>query len=53
MIELLQTHWPILALLASITTFYLLLRNHATPVSSLEEIVGNGKPTIIEIFSNT
>lgn len=52
MIELMLANWPLLAFLAGITTFYLLLRNHATPVGALEEIVGNGKPTIVEIFSN-
>lgn len=53
MIELLQTNWPTLAFLAGIAAIFLLLRNRATRIGALDEIVGNGHPVIVEIFSNT
>jgi hypothetical protein len=53
MIEFLQHAWPTLALLAGAAAIFLLLRNRATPIDALDEIVGNGQPVVVEVFSNT
>ena len=53
MIEFLQANWPSLAMWAGILAFFLLLRNRATRISGLDEVLGQGEPVIIEVFSNT
>ena len=53
MIEFLQANWASLALWAGILVFFLLLRNRATRIGGLDEILGQGEPVIIEVFSNT
>ena len=53
MSEFLQANWPSLAVWAGILTFFLLLRNRATRISGLDEVLGRGEPVIIEVFSNT
>ncbi len=53
MIEFLQANWPILTVLGGVSFLFLLLRNRATPVDTLDEIVGHGRPAVVEIFSNT
>jgi hypothetical protein len=53
MIEVLRTVWPMLALLAGVAALFLLLRNRATPIGTLDEIVGNGRPVVVGVFSNT
>ena len=53
MIEILQHVWPTLALLAAGAAIFLLLRNRASPIGALDEIVGNGQPVVVEVFSNT
>ena len=53
MIEFLQANWLTLLFLAAVVAMFVLLRNRATRISALEEIVGNGQPVIVEIFSNT
>jgi hypothetical protein len=44
MIETLQSAWPTLAVAAGIVIVFLLLRNRATSVNGLEDVVGNGPP---------
>jgi len=51
-IEFLQANWVSLAVLAAILAAFLLLRNRATRVSGLDEILGQGEPVIVEVFSN-
>lgn len=53
MIEVLQHVWPTLALLGGVAAVFLLLRNRATPIGTLDEIIGSGQPVIVEVFSNT
>jgi hypothetical protein len=54
MSEFLQANWTSLAALGVILLLFLLLRNRATRVSGgLDEILGNGQPVIVEVFSNT
>lgn len=53
MIALLQTNWPVLAVLGGIAVLSLLLRNRATPVDALDEIVAHGQPAVVEIYINT
>jgi hypothetical protein len=52
-VEFLQANWLTVLLLAAISAMFVLLRNRATQVGALNEIVGNGQPVIVEIFSNT
>jgi hypothetical protein len=52
-IEFLQANWPTILLLAAIGVMFVLLRNRATHISGLGEIVGQGQPIIVEVFSNT
>jgi hypothetical protein len=53
MMDILQHIWPTLALLAGAAAIFLLLRNRATPIGALDEIIGNGQPVVVEVFSNT
>jgi hypothetical protein len=54
MSEFLQANWTSLAALGVILLLFLLLRNRATRVSGgLDQILGNGQPVIVEVFSNT
>ncbi|MDY6875713.1 MAG: hypothetical protein SWK90_05870 [Chloroflexota bacterium] len=53
MIEFLQANWGNLAILAGFLVFFLLLRNRATNVSGLDEVLRQGEPVIVEVFSNT
>jgi hypothetical protein len=53
MIEFLQTNWVTLAMLAGVVALFLLLRNRATRIGGLDEILGHGEPVIVEVFSNT
>jgi hypothetical protein len=54
MSEFLQANWTSLATLGIILLLFFLLRNRATRVSGgLDEILGNGQPVIVEVFSNT
>jgi hypothetical protein len=52
-IEFLQANWANIALLAIFLALFLLLRNRATRVSGLDEVLGQGQPVIVEVFSNT
>jgi hypothetical protein len=51
-IDFLQANWLTVLFLAAIAAMFVLLRNRATPVRALGEIVGNGQPVILEVFSN-
>jgi hypothetical protein len=51
-IEFLQANWLTLALLTAAVGMFILLRNRPTHISALGEIVGNGQPVIVEVFSN-
>lgn len=54
MSEFLQANWTSLAGLGVILFLFFLLRNRATHVSGgLDEILGQGQPVIVEVFSNT
>lgn len=53
MIEFLQANWSTLAILATILLFFLLLRNRATRIGGLDEVLGQGQPVIVEVYSNT
>ena len=53
MIEFLQANWGSVAVLAGILALFLLLRNRTTRVNGLDEILGQGEPVIVEVFSNT
>ena len=54
MSEFLHANWTSLAALGVILLLFLLLRNRATRVSGgLDEILGNGQPVVVEVFSNT
>jgi len=52
-IEFLQANWVNLAIWAGAIALFALLRNRATRISELDEVVGQGEPVIVEIFSNT
>jgi len=52
-INFLQANWASLAVLGGIIALFLLLRNRATRISGLDEILGQGEPVIVEVFSNT
>jgi hypothetical protein len=41
------------AVLAAAFALFLLFRNRATRVGGLDEVLGQGDPVIVEIFSNT
>jgi hypothetical protein len=51
--ELIQANWLNLLFLAAVFAMFLLLRNRATHIGALEEILGKGQPVIVEVFSNT
>ena len=53
MIEFLQANWGSLAVWAVILALFLLLRNRATRIGGLDEVLGHGEPVIVEVFSNT
>ena len=53
MIDFFQANWPTLLFLGAIFAVLVLLRNRATRISALDEIVGKGQPVIVEVFSNT
>ena len=53
MTEFLQANWGSVAVLAGMLALFLLLRNRATRISGLDEIIGRGEPVIVEVFSNT
>jgi hypothetical protein len=53
MIDYLQANWASLALLAAILVLFLALRNRATRLTTLNEVMGQGTPIIVEVFSNT
>ena len=53
MSEFLQANWASLAGLGVILLLSFLLRNRATRISGLDEILGHGQPVIVEVFSNT
>ncbi|MEA3340499.1 MAG: hypothetical protein U9R15_11085 [Chloroflexota bacterium] len=52
-IEFLQANWANLAMWAGIIALFLLLRNRATRIGGLDEVLGRGEPVIVELFSNT
>ena len=51
--EFLQANWVSLAGLASILALFLLLRNRATRIDGVDEVLGQGQPVVMEVFSNT
>jgi len=51
MMDYLQANWASLALLTAI--LILSLRNRATRITTLNEVMGQGVPIIVEVFSNT
>ena len=53
MIDFLQANWASLAVLGGIIVLFLLLRNRATRIGGLDEILGQGEPVILEVYSNT
>ena len=53
MMDYLQANWASLALLAAILALFLALRNRATRLTTLNEVMGQGTPVIVEVFSNT
>jgi hypothetical protein len=53
MIEFLQANWSVLTVWAIILLLFFLLRNRATRVGGLDEVLGQGQPVIVEVFSNT
>ena len=53
MSEFLQANWAMLVVLGGILAFFLLFRNRATKVGGLDEVLGQGQPVILELFSNT
>jgi hypothetical protein len=52
-VDFLQANWPTLVFLAAISAMFVLLRNRATPIGAVGEVLGNGQPVIVEVFSNT
>jgi hypothetical protein len=53
MMDYLRVNWASLALLAAILVLFLALRNRATRLTTLNEVMGRGMPVIVEVFSNT
>ena len=53
MSEFLEANWTSLAGLGVILLLFLLLRNRATRIGGLDEILGHGQPVVVEVFSNT
>jgi hypothetical protein len=53
MMDYLQANWASLALLAAILVLFLALRNRTTRLTTLNEVMGQGIPVIVEVFSNT
>ncbi len=53
MMDYLQANWASLALLTAILILFLALRNRATRITTLNEVMGQGVPIIVEVFSNT
>jgi len=53
MIEFLHANWVNLAIVVGLLTLFLLLRNRTTRIGGLDEILGQGEPVIVEVFSNT
>jgi len=51
--EFLQANWLTLLFLAAIGAMFVLLRNRATRIGGLDEIIAKGQPVIVEVFSNT
>ena len=53
MIEFLQANWLMLAFVAGVAAFFILLRNRTTKVDGVDAILGQGEPVVVEVFSNT
>ena len=53
MIEFLQANWSALAIWGAILLLFFLLRSRNTRIGGLDEVLGQGQPVIIEVFSNT
>jgi hypothetical protein len=53
MMDYLQANWANLAMLTAILVLFLALRNRATRLTTLDEVMGQGAPVIVEVFSNT
>lgn len=53
MIDLLQANWLTLLFVVGSVAAFVLLRNRPTDVESADQIVGNGQPVVVEVFSNT
>ena len=53
MIEILQANWINLTICAAMLLIFFLLRNRATRIGGLDEVLGKGQPVIVEVFSNT
>jgi len=51
-IDFLQAHWLTLVVVSGFAVAFALLRNRPTPVGSVGEIVGKGRPAVVEVFSN-
>jgi len=51
-IEFLRANWLSLAILAGILVIFVVFRNRATRISGLDQILGQGQPVIVEVFSN-
>lgn len=51
--EFLRANWGGLVVLGGIVALFLLLRNQATRIGGLNEILGRGQPVVVEVFSNT
>jgi hypothetical protein len=52
-IEFIQTNWLAIVIWLVFLAPFLLLRNRATRVSGLDEILGRGQAVVVEVFSNT
>jgi hypothetical protein len=52
-IEFLQANWLTLVVVGGFAAAFALLRNRPTRIGSVGQIVGNGQPVVVEIFSNT
>ena len=53
MIEFLQANLGTLAVWGIILLLFLLLRNRATRIGGLDEVLGQGEPVVVEVYSNT
>ena len=53
MIEFLQANWMNIGFLTIIAALFLLLRNRPTRANGLGEILGQGQPVVVEVYSNT